>query len=76
MVVGAPASSARGRARQAAVAAMLGASYAVRSDVRVVDIGDDPDLLALTRVAGPRLTAALTDRVAELLTTPMLELMR
>ena len=76
LVVGGPAMSEPGRARRAAVAAMLGISYGGRADVRSVDIGDDLDLARLIPSKDAPLTAAITDRVAELITTPLLELMR
>lgn len=76
MVVVAPAATDRGRAREAAAAAMLHARYADRPDMRVVDTSTDPNLTPLRRLDAGRLTAHVTDRIAELITTPLLDLMR
>jgi hypothetical protein len=75
LVVGPPARSEAGRARRAAVSSMLAGRYGSQPAVRAVDIGDDAELAPLLR-DGRELTASFTDRVAELITTPLLELMR
>ncbi|HYU77678.1 MAG TPA: hypothetical protein VEK56_01755 [Vicinamibacterales bacterium] len=50
--------------------------FGTRVDIRSFDLGRDDELAQWGRGSNPRVTAHETDRIADLLTTPLLELMR
>jgi hypothetical protein len=76
MVVRPPAVTAGQRAREDAASQLLQARFGGRADVRLVDLSREEELSAAARDAGRGLTAGESDRLADLMTTPMLELMR
>jgi hypothetical protein len=71
-----PAATPEQRAREDAASALLQSRFGGRTDVRIVDLSREALLFPPAEANGRDLTAAEADRLADLMTGPMLELMR
>jgi hypothetical protein len=74
LVVRPPAATPGQRAREDAASAMLAARFGQRADVRMVDLSRAQELFPAASAPPRDLTAGEADRLAELMTPPMLEL--